>query len=415
MKYILLIVLSFVGFLGGFGGADPAHAGIGGTSLPTFSDGKPSIEVATVTGVIKRLRLESHFACTSIDTAPVDIGVQVFDAFGVLLNDVGSDVGVILGIAPGQTVTVGTSATAAYLESTTIPLPEIAQGSARILASSQAVRCRAWILDQALSPPVTIGDLPNAVHPAAGAAGLPLDLPTFANGTKATHSMVVPGVVKRGRLETNFFCTSTATGVVHIGVQIFGPDGVLRNDLGAGNGAVLDVPSGGTVTIGTTGTVAYLEDTVIRLDGVAQGYARIVASSSEIVCGAMLTESDSDPAVGLTSLRPQVLVREIPTDPPTSTPTQTSTPTHTVPPTSTFTPRPTNTPAPTFTPIVGCTGDCDGDGAVRIAELISGVRIALGRASLDDCTSFDENGDGELAISELIRAVNVALNGCIAP
>jgi hypothetical protein len=60
-----------------------------------------------------------------------------------------------------------------------------------------------------------------------------------------------------------------------------------------------------------------------------------------------------------------------------------------------------------------CPGDCSGDGTVAINELITGVNIALGSATLDACPPFgDCNGDGSVAINELIAAVNAALGGC---
>ena len=54
-------------------------------------------------------------------------------------------------------------------------------------------------------------------------------------------------------------------------------------------------------------------------------------------------------------------------------------------------------------------GDCDGDGVVRISELVTGVGIALGIFPLDRCPTFDADGDGTVSISELIGAVNAAL------
>lgn len=54
-------------------------------------------------------------------------------------------------------------------------------------------------------------------------------------------------------------------------------------------------------------------------------------------------------------------------------------------------------------------GDCDGDGRVSIAELVRGVNIALGRASIESCPAFDCNGDGQVGINELIKGVNSAL------
>ena len=59
-----------------------------------------------------------------------------------------------------------------------------------------------------------------------------------------------------------------------------------------------------------------------------------------------------------------------------------------------------------------CTGDCDGDGRVRIAELIVGVNAALGRSDVDVCPSFDRDGDGAVRIGELMLGVRNAHHGC---
>lgn len=63
---------------------------------------------------------------------------------------------------------------------------------------------------------------------------------------------------------------------------------------------------------------------------------------------------------------------------------------------------------------LACAGDCDGDGRVSVAELIEGVRIALGDAPLSECPAFDVTPDGELGIAELVLAVSAALGGCPA-
>lgn len=60
----------------------------------------------------------------------------------------------------------------------------------------------------------------------------------------------------------------------------------------------------------------------------------------------------------------------------------------------------------------GCVGDCNGNGAVTINELILGVNISLGRTTVDRCEAVDRNGDGNVSISELITAVNASLEGC---
>lgn len=62
-----------------------------------------------------------------------------------------------------------------------------------------------------------------------------------------------------------------------------------------------------------------------------------------------------------------------------------------------------------------CGGDCDGNGAVSVAELVVGVRIALGAADVGACAAADANGDGAVSIAELIVSVHAALEGCPPP
>lgn len=95
-------------------------------------------------------------------------------------------------------------------------------------------------------------------------------------------------------------------------------------------------------------------------------------------------------------------------DPATPTPTPTDTPEEPTP-TPTDLPAPTETPTP---PANACVGDCDGSGDVTVAELITGVNIALGTIDLGTCPSFDANQDGEVTVTELLQAVSATLNGC---
>ena len=62
-----------------------------------------------------------------------------------------------------------------------------------------------------------------------------------------------------------------------------------------------------------------------------------------------------------------------------------------------------------------CVGDCDGDGTVSIAELITGVNMALGNAPVDDCPAFDALADRQVTINELIEGVANASRGCPGP
>jgi hypothetical protein len=59
-----------------------------------------------------------------------------------------------------------------------------------------------------------------------------------------------------------------------------------------------------------------------------------------------------------------------------------------------------------------CTGDCDGDGAVNINELIVAVNVALGRQPLERCVAADADSSGAISISELITSVRSAIGGC---
>ena len=63
-------------------------------------------------------------------------------------------------------------------------------------------------------------------------------------------------------------------------------------------------------------------------------------------------------------------------------------------------------------PASACPGDCDGDGTVRINELIAAVGIALGQAPAAGCAAIDRDGDGQVTIAELITATNALLGGC---
>ncbi|MGH3579968.1 MAG: hypothetical protein ACRERC_12485 [Candidatus Binatia bacterium] len=83
--------------------------------------------------------------------------------------------------------------------------------------------------------------------------------------------------------------------------------------------------------------------------------------------------------------------------------------TRTVAPTSAI---PTPTPSPSPPPVPQCPGDCDGNAAVGINELVLGVNISLNALSIDECPAFDPNDSGAVEITELIAAVRAASLGC---
>jgi hypothetical protein len=61
-----------------------------------------------------------------------------------------------------------------------------------------------------------------------------------------------------------------------------------------------------------------------------------------------------------------------------------------------------------------CSGDCNGDGAVRVPELVAMVGIALNEQGMAACGAGDSGGDGRIAVVDLVTAVGSALTGCSA-
>jgi hypothetical protein len=74
------------------------------------------------------------------------------------------------------------------------------------------------------------------------------------------------------------------------------------------------------------------------------------------------------------------------------------------------------------TPVPMCAGDCNSDGQVSVAEVITMVNITLGEppplacgvggSPVVSCMAGDQNGDDQITIDEIVTAVNKALHGC---
>jgi len=76
-------------------------------------------------------------------------------------------------------------------------------------------------------------------------------------------------------------------------------------------------------------------------------------------------------------------------------------------------PTPTGSASLSPTPVPSsCVGDCNGDGAVTINELILGVNILLDAQPFTACPAFDSNSTDTVTIEELVRAVNHLLRAC---
>jgi len=69
-------------------------------------------------------------------------------------------------------------------------------------------------------------------------------------------------------------------------------------------------------------------------------------------------------------------------------------------------------PVPPRVEEIDCMADCNDDGEVSVAELTTGVNIALRGLRAAECPAFDRNGDQQVSVDELVQAVTVALEGC---
>lgn len=129
---------------------------------------------------------------------------------------------------------------------------------------------------------------------AAGPGDSPV--PSISNAAATRVLFVVPGVIKNNGIETAFMCTSLATMDVSVAFEIFAPEGGdPLNDVSTpvANGSIL-VPPGHTVTISTGTSVGLHEDdTISGLGNVKNGSARILGTSTRMLCTAMLVEKDS--------------------------------------------------------------------------------------------------------------------------
>ena len=147
-----------------------------------------------------------------------------------------------------------------------------------------------------------------AGSPAPARAGLAdTPLPTFSDGRAAELAGTLAGVIKNNNVETAVVCTNLASAALDVGLEVFDETGALRNAVAAGNGAILNVAPGATVTLGT-GPVAVLhEDRTLTLNtagsgtnNLRNGSGRVVASGAPLGCAAFAVDrlhTIEDPAV----------------------------------------------------------------------------------------------------------------------
>lgn len=137
--------------------AAPAFAGIADTPLPVLVAGQTTLLLYSVPSIINIGSLGTYFGCTSTDTAPMQVGVEIFGAGGAPANDAAAS---SLAVQPGATVIFGTTGAAGFSIESTVGGPGGGgpgggKGSARILATSKKLTCTAFVADFADNPPTT--------------------------------------------------------------------------------------------------------------------------------------------------------------------------------------------------------------------------------------------------------------------
>lgn len=127
-----------------------AFAGIADSPLPELEVGKSTSHLYSVPGVMGGTCFATYFSCTSMDTAPMRVGVELFfSAGGLPANDA---VVSSLSVNPGATVVFGTRSPADPGIGMQSDLGFISQGSARILTTSKKLACTAFVADRCNYP-----------------------------------------------------------------------------------------------------------------------------------------------------------------------------------------------------------------------------------------------------------------------
>lgn len=130
--------------------AAPAFAGVVDSPLPELLPGEATYHLYTVPFVTREGTMETIFACTSTDSAPMQVCVETFASLGQQAsNDCSST---SLNVAPSATVKFATNPTTAISVNSVVQGPT-SGGSARILATSKKLVCTAFLVDGFTVPP----------------------------------------------------------------------------------------------------------------------------------------------------------------------------------------------------------------------------------------------------------------------
>ncbi len=125
-----------------------------------------------------------------------------------------------------------------------------------------------------------------------------VDSPIPAPFTKHVYS--VPGVINTGALATFFSCTNVDSASATVGVEVFGPAGGASINNAATT--AISVAPGATVIFGTSNALGISVDANLNVGFVSKGSARILATSTKLLCTAFLADPGSAPPISMVSL-----------------------------------------------------------------------------------------------------------------
>ena len=132
----------------------------------------------------------------------------------------------------------------------------------------------------------------------AGIADSPL--PVLLTGKTTYHLYSPPGVVNDGGLSTIFSCTSTSASAMTVGVELFGAGG--GSPINNAATTPLSLSAGATVTFGTSGTAGFPVNPSLAAPLNGRGSARVLSTSKQLICTALLADNISAPPTSMTSL-----------------------------------------------------------------------------------------------------------------
>jgi hypothetical protein len=152
MKKLLFLVAGFALLA-----SSPAMTRAGISDAPPLLQGERALALFSVSGVVTAGGLGTYFSCTSASSAPIRVSVEVFDeTTGSTINDPSA---VSVSVAPGGTVMFATQNESASFCSAQPLTPSpvfLPLGSARILSTSKALVCTAFLADAYNDPPTSM-------------------------------------------------------------------------------------------------------------------------------------------------------------------------------------------------------------------------------------------------------------------